>query len=326
MSLATRLLGANPGVQVSSALSGSLTTQGAKSAYTRGLGDWTQIDHGTSDLRGFVANSAGTVGVVYTYIGVGSGNIFYSTNGTTWNTGSGYSNGCLGMCWDGTQFYGLSYQGGLALKSTNGSSWTTAGVSITTNYSDVAYGNGVYVGVDRNGNAFYSSNGTSYTQVNLYNVGADCRVTFGNGVFVVIKNSSGGTTTYYTSTNGSSWTTRTAPSGPYYVTYSNGTWFMMVASGTTYYTSSDAVTWTSRSTLPASRTWTGVIYHNGLYVVVATEGNLSAYSTDGLTWTSKAMTTSGVFGSSANAYDGGVNGYVIANSDSRYSYYSKVTS
>ena len=33
MSLATRLLGANPGVQVSSALSGSLTTPGAKGAF-----------------------------------------------------------------------------------------------------------------------------------------------------------------------------------------------------------------------------------------------------------------------------------------------------
>ncbi len=33
MSLATRLLGANPGVQVSSALSGSLTTPGAKQAF-----------------------------------------------------------------------------------------------------------------------------------------------------------------------------------------------------------------------------------------------------------------------------------------------------
>lgn len=33
MSLATRLLGSNPGVQVSSALSGSLTTPGAKGAY-----------------------------------------------------------------------------------------------------------------------------------------------------------------------------------------------------------------------------------------------------------------------------------------------------
>lgn len=34
MSLATRLLGANPGVQVSSALSGSLTTPGAKGAFS----------------------------------------------------------------------------------------------------------------------------------------------------------------------------------------------------------------------------------------------------------------------------------------------------
>ena len=36
MSLATRLLGANPGVQVSSALSGSLTTPGAKGAFVTG--------------------------------------------------------------------------------------------------------------------------------------------------------------------------------------------------------------------------------------------------------------------------------------------------
>ena len=37
MSLATRLLGANPGVQVSSALSGSLTTPGAKGAFDDSL-------------------------------------------------------------------------------------------------------------------------------------------------------------------------------------------------------------------------------------------------------------------------------------------------
>jgi hypothetical protein len=291
----------------------------------KSLQNWSSANVGASDIRGFIAKPNESVGVAYTYIGTGSGNAFYSTNGTTWNNTSGYVNGCLGMTWDGTQFYGLSYAGGLKLTSTDGINWSNASVSINTNYSSVAYGNGYYVGVDRNGNSFYSTNGTSYTQVNLYNVGSDCRVTYGGGVHLVIKNSAGGSTTYYTSTNGGvSWTSRTAPAGPYYVSYINGTWFMTVASGTTYYTSTDAVNWTSRATLPAARTWAGVSYSNGVYVSVAAEANLSAYSLDGINWTSKAFSPSGSFdGGSANPSQGAVNNYVVYPNDDTYINYAK---
>ena len=78
MSLATRLLGANPGVQVSSALSGSLTTPGAKQAFIS-PGDYDLIQSYTLEststaitfssipstykhleIRGFIQGTQGT--------------------------------------------------------------------------------------------------------------------------------------------------------------------------------------------------------------------------------------------------------------------------
>jgi hypothetical protein len=292
---------------------------------TKTLQNWATSNVGTSDIRGFIAKPDGSVGVAYTYIGTGSGNgAYYSTNGTTWTQATGYVNGCLGMTWDGTQFYGLSYAGGLKLTSTNGSTWSSASVSISTNYSSVAYGNSVYVGVDRNGYAYYSSNGTSYTSVALWGVGSDPKITFGNGLFATIKDSSGGSTTYYTSSNGSSWTSRTAPAAPNFISYANNLWFLTTASGTTYYTSTDGINWTTRTGFPAARIWGGVSYANGIYVSMAREGNLSAYSLDGITWTSKAFTATGTYNGNDNPSQGAVNNYIVYPNDSIYINYAKV--
>jgi len=290
---------------------------------TKSLGSWSYVSR-TADMRGFISNPSQTIGVVFTYNGTSTSTLYYSTDGTTWNSTT-YPNGCLGMGWDTTnnRFIALSYVGNLFLHSTDGVTWTSGGANISSNFSSIAHGLGYNVVVDRNGFLWYGTSLTSWTQVTTYNAGSDQRVTFGNGRFIVIKNSSGGTTTYYTSTNGTSWSSATMPAAPYYVSYVNNMWFMTTGSGTTYYTSTDGASWTSRSTLPSAKIWNGIGYVNGVYWTADTGGTTSAYSLDGINWTTRAWTAQAGYGPQANASIGGVNGYAVNPDDSGEIYYAK---
>jgi hypothetical protein len=78
-----------------------------------------------------------------------------------------------------------------------------------------AYGNGVYVtvGIDA---AHYSATGISGWASATVSWSAGFgprRVAYGNGIFVAVLLNAGPSQTYYTSTDGQSWTTRSLPSG-----------------------------------------------------------------------------------------------------------------
>lgn len=129
-----------------------------------------------------------------------------------------------------------------------------------------------------NGMVYYNANKSPYA--------------YTNGVWVAIGNS----TTYYTSTDGINWTTRTAAfSGTYSVQAANGLFFAWQSNGTlpitTFYTSPDAVTWTSR-TLPSTYSMGNVVYAStiGRYAAFASvaledrTNSLVLTSADGFTW------------------------------------------
>jgi hypothetical protein len=88
------------------------------------------------------------------------------------------------------------------------------------------------------------------------------------------------------------WTARTsaADNNWYGVTYGNGLFVAIAASGTgnRVMTSPDGITWTAR-TSAADNNWWEIAYGNGLFVAVATTGtgNRVMTSPDGITWTSR---------------------------------------
>ena len=83
--------------------------------------------------------------------------------------------------------------------------------------------------------------------------------------------------------------------GGNYVAYGNGLFVALIGGGTSYATSPDGVTWTSRTfpvTLPASNI--SIIYANGLFVTAYNDTATLYTSPDGITWTARTVTTTSI--------------------------------
>lgn len=141
-------------------------------------------------------------------------------------------------------------------------------------------------------NTAYSTNdGVTWTLVT--NATATARVQWGIDKFLAWNNlaSTVGTTSY-TSTNGSTWTSRTLPVAPSELVslrFIGGQWFLGGASGALY-TSPDGITWTSRTSGAGANAIYGFGYGAGFYVACGAGGYL-ATSPDGVTWTARTSGT-----------------------------------
>jgi hypothetical protein len=209
------------------------------------------------------------------FVAGGSGQIAYSSNGTTWTTSTGNSDFVVkGITYDGTQFVAVGYDnsGGVINYSSDGTSWSNAANANTafgtSNINDVAYGGGRYVAVGgskalatvQEGKIAYSTDGTYWTAVTNSTFGTSTiyGITYGAGKFVAVGG--GGKMAY--SNNGTTWT---------------------------------AVTDSKFST----NTINGITYGgpSGKEKFIAVGGSLSsltiAYSTDGITWTKVSQYLSG---------------------------------
>lgn len=101
MSLATRLLGANPGVQVSSALSGSLTTPGAKGVF-----------NSSKDYELIASTTVGSDTTTVTFSSISSNYTHLILMGIA-RTGGANTNGSFQLRWNGgtsTDTYGAKQQ------------------------------------------------------------------------------------------------------------------------------------------------------------------------------------------------------------------------
>jgi len=174
--------------------------------------------------------------------------------------------------------------------STDGITWTYRWHSLedTWGLSVITYGNGIYVITLTGGSQFLtSSNGTTWSPATITGLsGVVTDIAFGNGVFVAVSTSG-----VFTSTNGTSWTSRTAAANTWYrVTYGNGRFVALATtgSGNRCMTSLDGITWTTRIGLP-DNTWNGITWGDGMFVATSGDGigNRIATSLDGITWTSR---------------------------------------
>jgi len=114
-------------------------------------------------------------------------------------------------------------------------------------------------------------------------------IAYGNGVFMISGSGSSGTNKYLTSTDGISWTVRTAPTTGFWssVAFFSGVFIFINANSTTYYTSANGITWTPR-TLPMDIYSLSIVNNN---LIGIDTGVISTFlvSPNGTSWVSKAL-------------------------------------
>jgi hypothetical protein len=164
-----------------------------------------------------------------------------------------------------------------AASSTDGVTWTARSVN-AIEWNNIKFGNSIYVLIGR-------ANSSSAT--NIYNTSADGltwtsrtlpvsgywnNLVFGNGMFVLA-----GSTGLYTSTNGTTWTQRSALN---FSRVAAGGGYFVAFSGSTCYTSTNGTSWTQRETLTGSVG--SCVWGNGVFIGQINSDIIS--SIDGVTW------------------------------------------
>ena len=176
--------------------------------------------------------------------------------------------------------------------------WTNRTGSITREWNNVGFGNGLFVAVggtaiDGTGGIMTSPDGNSWT-TRATNITTEFRsVCFGGGRFVAVTDASNFAVHFMTSVDGINWTTGTVSAQNAWnsVVFGNGI-FVAVAwtgEGNRVMTSTNGTTWTSRQS-PADNNWQSVAFGDGVFVAVA--DNDDGFDTrrvmtspDGIVWT-----------------------------------------
>ena len=222
------------------------------------------------------------------YQGGGGGHVAYSSDGSSWRLaalpGSVYYLASTGS----NHFLAAGDDGFYA--STNGYTWTTlTGLPFLEYLDDVVYSNGKYLILgpdsDYDDSLVYSTNATfsAWTQKKINITASISTVSWGKNVFVASARSSG-TSAFYTSPDGATWTKQTV-SGTGRVNkirYLDNR-FVAVGSGGAIYTSYDTVTWTKRPT-PCRDALFDVCFGKGTLVAVGSGGIILTSIDHGVSW------------------------------------------
>ena len=248
----------------------------------------------TSNLINANVRSVAYIGSTY-YVGT-SANGYYatSTDGTTWTTKRDASGGGFYSFFTaGGATVGIGDMGIVVLSGGNREVYqpvfTFAANTTASGGKSVAYnGSNQYVAVNSNGNPLTSSDGENWVGqplpggvAGLSSLGS---VAYLNGNYLIFGN--GGTTSIYTSSNGTDWTARTTPTstGLNAAAFGAST-YVAVGVGGNVFSSTDLITWTSR-TAGASQFF-DVTFANSVFVAVGASGVVYS-SSDGATWTSRS--------------------------------------
>lgn len=186
---------------------------------------------------------------------------FTSTNGTTWTSSTTTRSQAI---YDsqvvGETFYYVG-TGGRVMYTSNGTTWNETALRSGVTSEGLAvikYENGLWVIMREDATSTYYTTTGDITDVD-------------------------------------GWTARTLPASitAGCLTYGAGLWLLTRNGSTTYYTSPDAITWTSRTLPLATRTKTKVGYGNDLFFYFSTTGSGTngsvRVSSDGISW-SNALT------------------------------------
>jgi hypothetical protein len=245
-----------------------------------------------------------------------NGSIYYSTNGSSWNSVSIFPNAGFfvysanGLILALGGYYSATIP--CIYYSTNGTVWTGTNVNGTGNW--VTYANGYYVAVGGFSGVemFYSTNAATWTQGTWsggqpYSYQAN-GVAYGNNKFVMVGQGGQGTSggIFYSTTNGITWNASSAmniasQNHVYSIAFGNGIFVAgcFYSSSFNLGYSTDGIIWTgisgSNSVFPGgskivglatngSNQWLAIPYN-------VSSGNNLAYSTNGTLWTGMGIKT-----------------------------------
>lgn len=213
-----------------------------------------------------------------------NGNIYTSSDGTTWTKSASLSQTLFNISFGNSLFLAVGTNGYLAT-STDAITWTQRTTGTTNSLNDVQYLQSAYYAVGQNRTIISSSNGTTWSAVTV-NVGTATdffyQIAYGGGKYIISAGSTvgQGPMTYQSTTAVSnSWST-VGGFGVFGNTsinkmvFLNGK-FILITSSTSIFTSSDGASWTNITatmsvTLPNSTTTTvgngnyfNTIYYDG---------------------------------------------------------------
>lgn len=209
----------------------------------------------------------------------GTNRVMTSPDGINWTSESASeANNWISVEWSSEMalFVAVANSGtNRVMTSPDGETWTARSAAEANTWYDLCYAPelGLFAAIAQGG----TNRVMTWTHVS----GMKAVTISTTPLFVIV-----GTSKCYTSTDGTTWTSRTIPAGTYYgVTYGNSLYVAVGASVVA--TSTDGTTWTAR-TPAALNTWRDVIYSStlALFIAVASDGvSRTMTSADGITWT-----------------------------------------
>jgi hypothetical protein len=287
--------------------------------------DWTDYAY----TSGAIVNARKIKYLGGLFIGAGGNGksyIYKSTNGSAWTSSQpstvANSDGSS-IAYDGTTYVATIDSGGTANSiyySTNLTAWTTITLATTPGQvNDIHYDVDKFVSVTSTGKVFYSTNGTtgwtagtSNTASALYFVNNQNELGTGTGWIA-----SG--IVFRTSTNGVTWTTRSAPTAGFWGASADAIgrfiWKnqLVLVDGTDnlFALTTDGITWDTTSIVVANKNYPAIdnafAAGNKIFSVDKTTNptmTLLEYTTDGTTWVSVSASWSSAI--NASVYGGGI--------------------
>lgn len=253
-------------------------------------------------------------GTQWLAIGIESGSVITSSDGTNWLghsvspfLPSGYSS----LAWNGDT-YVLAEPSGISQVSHDGLVWTplASGPAL----KDVAFGQGHFVGVSSSG-VMVSSDGVSWTTTRDTPTNLET-IAFGNGRFVATGDFIGSAT----SLDGVTWTTSATPLvSNQRPSFAGGLFFLAGYQGT--YTSADGQSWSFASLATNYSGFSSVAALGGRYVGVTANGEI-AVSSNGATWSDVLLESPGAL-HGLDAFNGSLwtvsdGGYLLQSTDKQH--------
>lgn len=236
-----------------------------------------------------VSNSAGTPYAVYSL-----------DSGDTWSAAavsgfSGFPGGGHAPTYGGGWFFAMvnAIQG---MRSNDGQSWSAVSIpSIIADNTGYAFGKFFVIGnANTNGIIYSSDNAATWTAcVGLPTYSGASNLSSSDTVAMFGgKDGTGGYV--LTTSDGTTWTRRSAPWGALGIRHiaNNGSRFVAigaasVASDAAYYSDDGGVTWNATSlvgTGSGTNFWRSVIYNGGIFIAVSENTTDVSISQDGITW------------------------------------------
>ncbi len=253
-------------------------------------------------------------------------NVAYSTDGKTWNAGSGLKKriNWQSVTFGGGKFVAVADDASFVAYSVDGINWQTneSNTMFTAqNWRSVTYGTGSdgknrFVAVAQSYNkAAYSTDGLDWKEssmpskvsYDLISVSHGIASDSNKGRFVAVT--AGGSNISLYSSDGVNWVkpTGTLPVTANWrtVTYGDGKWVAMADDSDVVAYSTDGKKWTTQKTV-APKQWRSITFGDDKFVAVAFDSNVAAYSDAGANWELAALGTKNA-GSSVTslAYGGG---------------------